>query len=209
VRERPAAPSITEACGQPGHGGLRADARRNERTILQAAARLLAEDPSASMQAIADAAGVSRPTVYRRFPSRDELIDAIRDEALAEVLERLEAAAASQEPAAGALERLIRELAGVAARYPLLLELFRRGHQHGPPPQKPAMPQVAHAFDALVARGLRDGTLRAGLRADVLRQVTIGGLAVALRLGHASGRDPEEIGSDVASIVLGGVRATG
>jgi TetR/AcrR family transcriptional repressor of mexCD-oprJ operon len=175
--------------------------------ILQAAARLLAEDPSASMQAIADAAGVSRPTVYRRFPSRDELIDAIRNEALAEVLERLEAAAASQEPAAGALERLIRELAGVAARYPLLLELFRRGQQHGPPAQKPALPQVARAFDALVARGLRDGTLRTGLRADVLRQVTIGGLAVALRLGHASGRDPEAIGSDVASIVLGGVRA--
>ena len=209
MRERPAAPSIADADGQPGHGGLRADARRNERTILQTAARLLAEDPSASMQAIADAAGVSRPTVYRRFLSRDALIDAIRNEALAEVLERLEAAAASQEPAAGALERLIRELAGVAARYPLLLELFRRGQQHGPPAQKPALPQVARAFDALVARGLRDGTLRTGLRADVLRQVTIGGLAVALRLGHASGRDPEEIGSDVASIVLGGVRATG
>jgi AcrR family transcriptional regulator len=209
VNERPAVPSITEVCGPPGHIGLRADALRNQRTILQAAARLLVEDPSASMQAIADAAGVSRPTVYRRFPSRDELIDAIRNEALAEVLERLEAAAASQEPAAAALERLIRELAGVAARYPLLMELFRRGQQHGPPPQKPALPQVTRAFDALVARGRRDGTLRADLRADILRQVTIGGLAVALRLGHESGRDPDAIGSDVASVVLGGVRATG
>ncbi|MCW2952672.1 MAG: transcriptional regulator [Conexibacter sp.] len=200
---------MTEVCALPGHAGLRSDARRNQRTILQAAARLLAEDPSASMQAIADAAGVSRPTVYRRFPRRDELIDAIRAEAMAEVLERLEAAAASQEPAAAALERLIRELAGVAARYPLLMELFRKTQHEGPPPQKRALPQAARAFDALVARGLRDGTLRAGLRADVLRQVTIGGLAVALRLGHETGRDSDEIGSDVASIVLGGVRATG
>lgn len=191
-----------------GPAALRADAQRNQRTILQAAARLLAEDPAASMQAIADVAGLSRPTVYRRFPSRDELIEAIRLEALAEMLERLEAAAASQEPAADALERLVGELAEVVARYPLLVELSRNG-QHHADHTKPMPRQVAHAFEALVERGRRDRTLRADLRPDILSQVTMGGLVIALKRGHESGRAPEEIGADVAALVLGGARAPG
>ena len=101
-----------------GSGDLRADARRNIRSILEAAARVLAEDPAASVQEIADAAEVSRPTVYRHFSNREELIDAIRLEAMTQARESLDAAAASSEPAADALERLILDLADIVARYP-------------------------------------------------------------------------------------------
>jgi TetR/AcrR family transcriptional repressor of mexCD-oprJ operon len=186
---------------------LRADARRNERAILQAAAQLLAEDPSASMQAIADVAGLSRPTVYRRFPNREELVEAIRREALAEILELLEAAAASSSTAADALRKLICELAGVTARYPLLLQLLRKEQPRDPGRQKLAPPELAQAFEALIARGRRDGTLREGLRADILTQVAIGGLAVALKRAGESGRGPDQVGRDVAALVLDGARA--
>jgi serine phosphatase RsbU (regulator of sigma subunit) len=52
----------------------RADALRNDERILDAAKRLLEQSPSATLSDIAIAAGVSRSTLYRRFPDRDALI---------------------------------------------------------------------------------------------------------------------------------------
>lgn len=52
----------------------RADALRNDERILEAAKRLLEQSPSATLSDIAIAAGVSRSTLYRRFPDRDALI---------------------------------------------------------------------------------------------------------------------------------------
>lgn len=48
--------------------------------ILDAARRVYAGDPEASLDAVATQAGVSRATVYRRFPSRDELFAALNEE---------------------------------------------------------------------------------------------------------------------------------
>jgi serine phosphatase RsbU (regulator of sigma subunit) len=52
----------------------RADAVRNDERILDAAKRLLEHSPSASFSDIAAAAGVSRSTLYRRFPGRERLL---------------------------------------------------------------------------------------------------------------------------------------
>jgi serine phosphatase RsbU (regulator of sigma subunit) len=56
----------------------RADALRNRERILDAAGRMLARSPSATLADIAAAAGVSRSTLHRRFQNRDELIAALR-----------------------------------------------------------------------------------------------------------------------------------
>jgi serine phosphatase RsbU (regulator of sigma subunit) len=61
-------------------GERREDARRNRERILKAAGRVLAHSPSASLDDIASAAGVSRSTIYRHFRSRDGVVEASVDE---------------------------------------------------------------------------------------------------------------------------------
>ena len=51
----------------------RRDARRNRERIVEAATRLLAQSPAASLTDIAAAAGVSRSTLHRHFPHREAL----------------------------------------------------------------------------------------------------------------------------------------
>lgn len=185
---------------------LRADARRNIRSIVEAAARVLADDPAAGMQAIAAAAEVSRPTVYRHFANREELIEAIRQAAMAQALEAFDAAAASTDPAATALERLILDLADIAARYPLLGRMIAT--EADPHKEKGPPDRLRKAFAALVARGRRDGTLRPDLRPQILGPATMGALLLALRAADQRGSDPREVGTEVAALVLRGARAT-
>ncbi|MFD9700929.1 TetR/AcrR family transcriptional regulator [Lentzea sp. NPDC059081] len=59
---------------------LRADAEQNTARILAAAAEVLADDPSASLERIGEAAGLTRATVHRRFASRQALLAALAEE---------------------------------------------------------------------------------------------------------------------------------
>jgi AcrR family transcriptional regulator len=77
---------------EPSDARPRADARRNRRTVLDAAVALLAERPQATMQEVADASGLGRTTVYRHFPKRQDLIDALFEEVLRESGETIEEA---------------------------------------------------------------------------------------------------------------------
>lgn len=56
---------------------LRADAQANQDRLLEVAARVIARDGAdASLKAIAAEAGVGIATLYRRFPTREDLIEA-------------------------------------------------------------------------------------------------------------------------------------
>ncbi|MFS8198408.1 TetR/AcrR family transcriptional regulator [Streptomyces sp. CWNU-52B] len=52
----------------------RSDARQNRARIVETAQAAFTDDPSASLQAIAKAAGVGQGTMYRHFPSREALL---------------------------------------------------------------------------------------------------------------------------------------
>src|ERR671918_105350 len=57
---------------------LRSDAERNRRLVLEAATEAFAEEGlDVGMAEIARRAGVGNATVFRRFPSKDALIEAI------------------------------------------------------------------------------------------------------------------------------------
>lgn len=60
---------------------LRADAARNRDTLLAAATRVFAaSDTEPSMRAIAREAGVGIATLYRHFPTRESLVDAVYED---------------------------------------------------------------------------------------------------------------------------------
>src|SRR5579864_1796392 len=52
----------------------RSDARRNRDAILAAALEALTASPDASLNAIAKRAGVANATLYRHFPTKEELV---------------------------------------------------------------------------------------------------------------------------------------
>ena len=57
---------------------LRADARRNRDRLLSVAVRAFSQDgPDVTLDAIAKDAGVGIGTLYRHFPTRESLIDAV------------------------------------------------------------------------------------------------------------------------------------
>jgi len=80
----------------------RVDARRNHARLVAAARTLLARDGlDVSVRAIAREAGVGVGTVYRHFPTRDALIDAILEDAVEEVVAAGERALEVDDPWAG------------------------------------------------------------------------------------------------------------
>jgi AcrR family transcriptional regulator len=104
----------------PADETLRADARRNRRAVLDAAVALLGERPQATMQEIADASGVGRTTVYRHFPRRQDLIDALFADVLREAGATIEDALRSPGSALDLLRDLGPRIIAVGDRYRFL-----------------------------------------------------------------------------------------
>jgi AcrR family transcriptional regulator len=98
---------------------VRADATRNLELVLSAGARMLADDPSASIAAIAAAAGVDRRTVYRRFANREELLAAVYRARYDAVEQAIEAARLRAAPVAVALHRYVEGIIAVNRTWPV------------------------------------------------------------------------------------------
>jgi AcrR family transcriptional regulator len=105
---------------QTSEARLRSDARRNRRTVLDAAVALLAQRPQATMQEVADASGLGRTTVYRHFPRRQDLIDALFDEVLREAAETVAQALLAASSARELLCELGPRIIAIGDRYRFL-----------------------------------------------------------------------------------------
>ena len=102
----------------------RADARRNRQRVVTAARRCMARNGlEAGMEDIARAAGVGVGTVYRHFPNKDELVEALANERF-ERLRDLALEALDEPDAWKGFEQFIRASARIQTEDRALSELL-------------------------------------------------------------------------------------
>ena len=104
--EQPAAPETR-----------RADAERNVLRIQEAAIRLWADEPNAGVADVATAAGVGRATLYRHFPTRESLLEAIRTQGLTDGEQAVQACRLDDGSPTDALSRLLAAWLELGDRY--------------------------------------------------------------------------------------------
>ncbi len=130
------------------------------------------------MDDIAEAAGVTRQTVYAHYSSRDVLLGAVIDQATREVIGTLDAAELDQGPAPEALLRFLEASWRSFERFPLLLG------QHAVPTTPQAdldrHEPVLDRLHRLVRRGQDAGDFDRELSPSWL-------LAATVALGHTAG----------------------
>ncbi|MDT5092941.1 MAG: hypothetical protein QOH60_2304 [Mycobacterium sp.] len=144
---------------------LRADAARNAERILRAAREVYGEvGPEASIEAIARRAGVGERTLYRRFPTKADLVRAALDQSIAEdLLPAIEHARRAKDPLRGVVE-LIEAALSLAVREHHLLTAARKAGSLTWDISAP----LDEALNDLVRRGQQAGLVRADLVDDDL-----------------------------------------
>jgi TetR/AcrR family transcriptional regulator, mexCD-oprJ operon repressor len=170
--------------------------------ILDTAAAVLAErGESASMAEIADAAGVSRATLYRYFPSREALLRGLAEAASAELRGRIADAELDTIPVAEAIARLTRGFVFAGSKY---VALAHSGHK--PPDSQQTQQDLAEPVYRLFKRGIADGTLRPDLTPEVLVRIFSGLLETAIGISGPDGVGAEKASAAIISVFLDGSR---
>ncbi|WP_377272666.1 TetR/AcrR family transcriptional regulator [Peterkaempfera sp. SMS 1(5)a] len=198
--------SEIEPVQPPRRRRRRADAERSRAAILSAAIALLSERPEASMDDIAEAAAVTRQTVYAHYASREILLGAVVDQATQEALAAIDAADLDRGPAPEALLRFLDASWGTLERLPLL---GRYADAATPQTEHARHQPVLDRLVRLVRRGQEAGDFDRGLSPAWL-------LAATVALGHSAGEQvatggvtPQEASRSLKTTVLRvyGVRA--
>jgi AcrR family transcriptional regulator len=141
---------------------LRRDAELNRQRIMRAAAEVFStRGLQTSLDDVARHAGVGVGTVYRRFPDKDALIDALFEERLDTLIALAHEAAAAPDSWAG-LATLLERAADLLASDRGLREILMYA-SHGKDRIGRGKARMQPAVTAVVERAQRDGKLRADL----------------------------------------------
>lgn len=166
---------------------VRQDAQRNRESVLAAAREVYAEQGvEAPLDVIARRAGVGNATLYRRFPDRAALIEAVFHDRLMATIEAGEEARRADDAWAGLLGYLERVFAGLAADRGTT-DLMTTGIE-GVPTLEALHAHNAETFRGLLARCVSEGTVRADLSVeDLLFALAVLGRAVPAAEAAAPG----------------------
>jgi AcrR family transcriptional regulator len=156
----------------------RADAERSIAAILDAAIPLLGDRPDANMEDIAEAAGVTRQTVYAHFSSRDALLGAVVARVTEQVAAAIDAAELDRGSATDALVRFVDASWQTLERTPLLLRLPVA--PVGPREELDRHEPITSRLTELIRRGQQAGEFDRDVSPQWL-------LAATIALGHAAG----------------------
>ena len=195
----PDRPALEPARRDDGARPLRADARRNRSRLLDAATAVFAEAGTvASLEDVARRAGLGIGTLYRHFPTRDDLIEAVIHDGVDDLVVRADELLAADDPFV-ALRTWLRDLVTHAASFRGLAKSMVAA-TCGQGRLTDACHRQEAAASALVERARGAGALRPDVRVDeVLDLVSAVAWVAEQGRPHDSGR--------LLDLVLDGLRA--
>src|SRR6476619_1569457 len=199
--------TVTESKPRPGRKDAfervpRADARRNREAVIVAAKELFADQGlDAQMPDVAKAAKVGVGTVYRHFPTKDDLIAALAAERFERLAEKAVESLEAEDPWQGLCD-FIRFSAQIQADDRGLCEVMgSRPEVMGASAEAVGLDKLC---DQLVKRAQRSGDLRKDIEWEEIPMIAcaLGGITKAH--GPGAGRWPR-----LVEIALDGLRAPG
>jgi len=177
---------------------------RTAAAIVDSAAAVLADrGDAASMEEIAHAAGISRATIYRYFPSREELLRAMAAASVNELVDRVSEAGLGALPVEEAVARLARAIIATGSKYAALdLDSGRLAEAY---PELDT--EVVEPIRALFRRAIADGSLRSDLSSEVLMNLFSGLIKGALAAVASGRQGVEEAAAAVTTVFVHGAKA--
>lgn len=189
-------PAGTAAIRRP----LRADAQRNYERLVSAARAVLTERGSeASMEEIAKRAGVGVGTLYRHFPRRIDLVEAVYREDV-ESLATLAASVAADATPWDALVQWLDGFVRYAQAKPVFLTELHEAFEKSPELALESREKIRIAAGLVLQRAQQAGVARDDIDAADLMQL-VGGMCMAR---NASLERNERL----LTLVLDGIRTT-
>ncbi|MGW3961769.1 TetR/AcrR family transcriptional regulator [Amycolatopsis sp. NPDC005003] len=178
---------------------VRSDARRNrDKLVAVARAAFAAADGAVTLEAVAREAGVGIGTLYRHFPTREALVEAVYAAELDDVTDSAPALLADSAPEQALRAWMDRYAAFVATKRGMA-DVLRAGVASGRIATPVTRQRITAAIGAILEAGAEAGTLR---RADP-EDVTL--MLLGVFLSTADERDPERIGR-MLDLLVGSLR---
>lgn len=153
---------------------LRADAQRNRLSVLAAARRAFrtARD-TVPLEDIARDAGVGIATLYRNFPTREALVEAVYATELEDVTSNARPLL-NQFPADVALRAWMNRYAEFIRTKRAMLDTLRTGWTSGGRTLPSARERVTTEISAILSAGMHDGVFRADITPDDVTSLLLG-----------------------------------
>jgi AcrR family transcriptional regulator len=179
---------------------LRADAQRNYERLVAAAKEVFAtEGAGASMESVARHAGVGVGTLYRHFPKRIDLVEAVYRTDVDELVQAAEDAVAKLDPWAGVVEFLEAFVRYAHTKRRFLNELHE-AFDKNPELKVKSKERIDQATDLVIGRAQRAGVVRTDVDGTDVMQL-VGPMCTSATL-------TEEQSSRLLPMILDGLHHT-
>lgn len=199
---QPAAIPPTASAPRP----MRADAVRNRAKVLDAAREAFAvEGLAVPLDEIARRAGVGAGTVYRHFPTKEALFEAVIADRLLVLAEDAEARLASDgDPAEEFFGFFAATIEDAEAKADLAQALAGTALQ---PETQRAAARMTEGVRLLLERAQRAGSVRGDVTAEDLHALAVGAMAAEKRASEKRALNPGTERGKLTRIICDGLRA--
>jgi AcrR family transcriptional regulator len=185
----------------------RADARRNRARVLAAAEEVFSENgPSASTEEVARRAGVAIGTVFRHFPTKEDLVQAVFAERVQRLIDEAEVLSAAEDQTAALFTFLTHLTELSVSKYAFAdalavagVDVTAVGRTH---------PHVVSQLHAAVGRLLNTAQQSGVVRPDVHVPEVVTLMIGVSRAAEHTGADPA-LRARVLAIIFDGLRPRG